>query len=365
MPRARELAELATSYDSGGSLGFRNRIINGDCRIDQRNNGAPVTPTVDPTYTVDRFYVGFSQASKITSQQQTSIVPTGFTNALKLTVAAAVTPSAGDYFIVGTNIEGLNCSDLNFGSASASTATVSFQVYSSVSGTYSGVLKNNAQDRSYPFSFSIPSANTWTSISVTIAGDTSGTWLKTNGIGITLQICLGVGSTYSGTANAWTGSNKVGVTGTTNWIANAGATFYITGVQLEAGSVATPFERRPYGTELALCQRYYYRNFPGAVARALSAHLSGTTSTAAATVIQFPVEMRTAPTALEQTGTASDYEIVSGSTTITLSAVPAFNNATNIMTRTDLTVASGIAAGQSGWLRARTTAAYLGWSAEL
>jgi hypothetical protein len=240
-----------------GSSFKRNRIINGNMMIDQRNAGASVTPTVDPTYCIDRFYVGFSQASKLTVQQQSSVVPVGFSNAMKVTVAAAVTPAAGDYFLIGTNIEGVNCADLNFGSANAATVTLSFQVYSSVSGSYSGAVKNSAQDRSYPFSFSIPTANTWTQISVTISGDTTGTWLKTNGIGITAQICLGLGTTYAGTAGSWVGSNKVGVTGTTNFISTSGATFYITGVQLEVGTVATPYEMQIYSDQLAQCQRYY------------------------------------------------------------------------------------------------------------
>jgi len=241
-----------------GSSFKRNRLINGNMMIDQRNAGASVTPTVDPTYCIDRFYVGFSQASKLTVQQQSSVVPVGFSNAMKVTVAAAVTPAAGDFFIIGTNIEGVNCADLNFGSANAATVTLSFQVYSSVSGSYSGAVKNNAQDRSYPFSFSIPTANTWTQISVTISGDTTGTWLKTNGIGITVQICLGVGTTYAGTAGSWVGSNKVGVTGTTNFISTSGATFYITGVQLEVGTVATPYEMQIYSDQLAQCFRYYF-----------------------------------------------------------------------------------------------------------
>lgn len=240
------------------SMGFRNRIINGDMRIDQRNNGATVTPTVDPTYVVDRFYNGFSQASKMTVQQQTSVVPAGFSHAMKITVAAAVTPGTSDFFIVGQPIEANNVSDLGFGTANAQTVTLSFRVNSSVAGTYSGVLKNSAQNRSYPFTFVIPSANTWTTISVSIPGDTTGTWLTSgNGMGIALQVCLGGGATYLGTAGAWASTNYVGATGTTQWISTAGATFYITGVQLEAGTVATPFERRPYGTELQLCQRYY------------------------------------------------------------------------------------------------------------
>jgi hypothetical protein len=277
-----------------GSSFKRNRLINGNMLIDQRNAGASVTPTVDPTYCVDRFYVGFSQASKLAVQQQTSVVPIGFTHAMKVTVASAVTPAAGDYFIVGTNIEGINTADLGFGAAGAATVTLSFQVYSSVSGTYSGVLKNGAQDRSYPFSFSVPTANTWTSVSVTIAGDTTGTWLKTiSGIGFTIQWCLGGGSTYLGTAGSWVGSNRVGVTGTTNFISTVGATFYITGVQLEVGTVATPYEMQIYSDQLAQCQRYFQLVVPSDMTGAWGAFAA--TAQGAGTY-SYKVTMRAIPT---------------------------------------------------------------------
>jgi hypothetical protein len=337
--------------------------------IDQRNNGASVNSAAGGPFGVDRWRGYGSGGGVFTLQQSTTVPNNRFRNSTILTVTTADTSIAStDYYAFNQDIEGFNAADLAFGTADAETVALSFWVRSSVTGTYAVALYNNGGTRGYPATYTISSANTWTFISLTIPGDTGGTWVTNNGVGITVRYDLGTGSNGNGTANTWNTSGTFAASrtsSTANWIATSGATFYITGVQLEKGSTATSFDYRPYGTELALCQRYYYRNFPGAVARALSAHLSGTTTTTAATVIQFPVEMRTAPTALEQTGTASDYEIVSGSTAVTLSAVPAFNNATNIMTRTDLTVASGIAAGQSGWLRARTTAAYLGWSAEL
>lgn len=243
------------------SLGFRNRIINGDMRIDQRNAGASVTPT-NGAYTLDRFWYNATQASKATIQQST-VAPTGFTNSLLVTSSSAYSITSGDVFGVVQRIEGFNTADLGFGTASASTVTVSFWVRSSLTGAFGGSLYNSAADRCYPFSYTINSANTWEQKTVTIAGDTTGTWLTNNGIGITVYFCLGTGSTYGGTANAWTGSTKLGVTGQVSLVGTNGATFYITGVQLEAGSVATPFERRDYGRELALCQRYCYVFAPG------------------------------------------------------------------------------------------------------
>ncbi len=298
---------LATYASTG--IGFRNRIINGDMRIDQRNAGAAVTPAGVETYTVDRFsYIG-TQASKFTFQQNAGSVtpPTGFVNYLGFTVASAVaSPAAGDQFALYHKIEGLNCSDLAFGSASASAVTLSFWVRSSLTGTFAGGLVNSAGNRSYVFNYTISAANTWEQKTITIAGDTTGTWLTTNGIGIQLRLDLGSGSNTEGTASAWQASDKLRTSGAVRVVSTAGATFYITGVQLEAGTVATPFERRPYGTELALCQRYFAKTFPQTTAVAQNANESGaldcpinpTAGTAGLLWTQwvYPVIMRASPT---------------------------------------------------------------------
>jgi hypothetical protein len=243
------------------TFGFKNRIINGDMRIDQRNAGASVTP-VAQQYTLDRWNSNLSQVSKFSVQQNAGSVtpPVGFTNYLGVTSLSAYSITAGDYFSVYYNIEGLNVSDLAWGTANAKTVTLSFQVYSSLTGTFSGVFQNSASNRSYPFTYSILTANTWTTISVTVAGDTSGTWLTTSGIGISIKFSLGTGSTYSGTAGAWAGANYQAATGGTSVVGTNGATFYITGVQVETGSTATSFDVRDYGRELILCQRYYQQS---------------------------------------------------------------------------------------------------------
>ena len=243
--------------------GMKSRIINGSMVIDQRNAGASVTPA-SGSYTLDRWVFYVSQTSKFTTQQNAGSVtpPTGFTNYLGVTSSSAYSVVTGDYFGLVQNIEGFNTADLGWGSANAKTVTLSFQVYSSLTGTFGGVLKNSASNRTYPFTYTVSSANTWTTISITIAGDTTGTWIgATNGIGIQLIFGLSVGSTYSGTAGSWSGGNYLSATGATSVVGTNGATFYITGVQLEKGSTATSFDYRPYGTELQLCQRYYLNNF--------------------------------------------------------------------------------------------------------
>jgi hypothetical protein len=242
-----------------GYYGFKNRIINGAMVIDQRNAGASVTPT-NGAYTLDRWSAILTQASKYTVQQNAGSVtpPAGFKNYLGVTSSSAYSVLTGDLFAVRQLIEGFNVADLGWGAAGASTVTLSFWVRSSLTGTFGGSLINSAANRFYPFSYTISAANTWEQKSVTIAGDTSGTWVTDNNIGLGVYFGLGGGATYSGTAGAWTGTGTpYTATGATSVVGTNGATFYITGVQLEKGSTATSFDYRPYGTELVLCQRYF------------------------------------------------------------------------------------------------------------
>jgi hypothetical protein len=241
---------------------MRNRLINSAMVIDQRNAGASVTPSNDQ-YTLDRWVCGLTQASKYSVQQNAGSVtpPAGFTNYLGVTSLAATSLGASDFFILTQRLEGFNVADLGWGTANAKTVTLSFWVRSSLTGTFGGVLNNSANDRSYPFTYTISAANTWEQKSVTIAGDTSGTWLTTNGVGINLRFSLGSGSSVSGTAGAWAGSFFTSATGATSVVGTNGATFYITGVQLEVGTQATSFEYRQYGTEFDLCRRYYEQVF--------------------------------------------------------------------------------------------------------
>ena len=246
--------------DNSFSLGMRNRIINGDMRIDQRNAGASVgTGSGNDVYTLDRWQAVYGFGNKYTIQRSTTTA-SGFINSLLVTSSAATSTGAGDIYHIGQTIEGFNVADLGWGAAGAKTITLSFWVRSSLTGTFGGALQNSANNRSYPFTFTISVADTFEYKTVTIAGDTSGTWLTDNGVGIKVRFNLGSGSTYSGTAGAWSSSDFRNATGATSVLATNGATFYITGVQLEVGSVATPFERRPYGTELMLCQRYFEKS---------------------------------------------------------------------------------------------------------
>ncbi len=283
-----------------------------------------------------------------------------------MTVASSanVTVGATDTYIIGQQVEGYNMADFAWGTASAIPVTLSFWVRSSVTGTFGGSLRNSGATRSYPFTYTISAANTWEQKSVTIAGETSGTWLATNGIGIRLLFGLGVGSTLSGTAGSWASANYISATGATKLIETNSATFYITGVQLEAGSVATPFERRDYGRELMMAQRYYFKLTPKNTGYFSSGYNNSTTVYRG--IVNFPVSMRTEPTALEQTGTAADYGVQHGGSTVTnLSAVPSSFVASLTSSRISVSVASGLTQGQGSMIIANNDSAYLAWSAEL
>jgi hypothetical protein len=304
----------ATTQATAPKVGMVNRIINGAMVIDQRNAGASVTAN-DGIYTVDRWYYNAWQNGKGTIQRS-STAPAGFINSLLFTSNSAYSVGAGETFDFQQKIEGFNISDLGWGTANAQPVTLSFWVRSSLTGTFGGALQNSAQNRSYVFSYTINSANTWEQKSITIAGDTSGTWLTTNGTGILLTVNLGSGSGYQNTAGSWVGSGKFTVTGQTSVVGTNGATFYITGVQLEKGSTATSFDYRPYGTELALCQRYFEKSFPtqsattvanfsGAV-RGNNAPSPGNGCDAYSVfMIPFKVQKRASPTIITFSGTAS------------------------------------------------------------
>jgi hypothetical protein len=244
-------------------ISFKNRIINGAMVIDQRNAGASVTGSTAQPYTLDRWQAVSTQNSKYTVQQDAGAItpPVGFNDYLGVTSSSAYSVTSGDVFLIRQSIEGFNIADLGWGTANAKTVTLSFWVRSSLTGTFGGRLGNSAPTRSYPFSYTISTANTWEQKTVTIVGDASGTWLVTNGVGMQVCFSLGAGSTYSGTANTWAGADYTQPTGSVSVVGTSGATFYITGVQLEVGTQATTFDYRDFGRELILCQRYYEKSF--------------------------------------------------------------------------------------------------------
>ena len=271
-----------------------NRIINGDMRIDQRNNGASGTAT--GVYTVDRWYYGSTQPSKGAWQRVASGAGfaggSGFGYYLNFASSSAYAALASDIFRFTQPVEADAVTDLMWGTASAQPVTLSFLVCSStLTGVFSGAIRNYASTRSYPFTFSLPVANVWTKIAVTIPGDTAGTWvLQGNGGGLTVDFDLGCGSTFRAAAGAWANGNFVGATGAQSIVSTNGAQFLLTGVKLEIGSVATPYNRQSLTKSMADCQRYYCTK----TGLSLSAYNGA--GSAIGCPVAFPVSMRANPT---------------------------------------------------------------------
>jgi hypothetical protein len=276
------------TLNAANTFGFKNRIINGAMVIDQRNAGASVTPTTTGTYTLDRWSALLSVTSKFSMQQNAGAVtpPAGFTNYLGCTSLSAYSVGASEFFAIRHLIEGFNVADLGWGTSNAQTVTLSFWVRSSLTGTFGGAIRNDGNTRSHPYSFNISAANTWEYKTVTIAGDTTGTWAKNNTLGINVTFNLGAGSTVSNTAGSWYAGNFISTTGAVSVVGTNGATFYITGVQLEVGTQATSFDFRSIGQELALCQRYFEKSYEINVK-------PGTVTASTTTVSTFPTQNAT------------------------------------------------------------------------
>ena len=345
-----------------------NRIINGAMTIDQRNAGASVTPT-NGQYVIDRWKQYQSVASKYSVQQNAGGVtpPAGFANYLGVVSLSSYTSSSNDYFTLEQTIEGYNVADLGWGTADAESVTASFWVRSSLTGTFGGSIKNKSSsaDRSYPFSFVISVANTWEQKTITVIGDTTGTWLNTNGLGITLSINLGTDTTYSGTAGSWAGTNYLSATGATSVVGTSGATFYITGVQLEAGSTASPFAHENYGDTLQKCQRYYYSISEAQLGEGLLFGI-GTfyDGSDLRVIVNLPVTMRATPT-IESSSTTNDFRLINNGGSDYFTGIGSAGG--NFRTAAHLYKAgvSGTG-GQSGILMTGGTGvAYIGFRSEL
>ena len=373
-------AGITTAYigavNDGPLSGFRNKIINGDMRVDQRNNGASVSVTGDGfgnrQFPVDRFNIQ-KNSTCVISGIQTSDVPTGqgFSNALRAQVTTAdATIAAGDYAFISHRFEGYNVADLHYGTTNAKTATLSFWVKSSISGTYCVSISNYADNRAIPINYSINSPDTWEYKTITISGDTTGTWEKTSSGGMNMSWTLGAGTDYQATNNIWTGSIELATSSQTQWISTLNSTFFITGVQLEAGTVATPFERRSFGQELALCQRYCFvednDDGSGGYGSYRWFAYGHTDSTTTATVCRFfPVKMRMAPSGTISNQTHFITDRGQGATTLTALSVSGFT--TPFSARLLCTVASGLTAGQPTALASDGTLSrrYIIYNAEL
>jgi len=365
---------------TASALGMRNRLINGCMRYDQRNNGVATTNTING-YATDRWQVLQGTTGKLTAQQmqtantsaanyESNSVPAGHFNSLKITSQSAYSVGSGELYRVVQIVEGINWADMSWGTSAAATVTLSFLVKSSLTGTFGGAIGRADGARTYPFTYTINSANTWQQVTIVIPGDTVGTYLADNSGVLYLQFSLGLGSSVAGgTAFTW-GTSAVGApSGVTSLVGTNAATWYITGVQLERGPVATPFEYRQYTTELSLCQRYYYLHSAYAMPNGTGGTgCVGITAMNSATdgrcILTFPTTMRTYPSLVQGSGT-NYYSIQCAGSSVN------FNSFTGITTVTPQTVqlyiqgAGALTSGFAALINAGAAGASVAFSAEL
>jgi hypothetical protein len=337
-----------TSKQYNSYYNFKNRIINGAMMIDQRNAGASVTITTS-AYTLDRWQGGASQTSKYSVQQNAGAVtpPAGFINYLGVTSLSSYSVLSSDNFFLQQPIEGLNVADFGWGTVNAVAVTLSFWVRSSLTGTFGGTLVNSANNYAYPFTYAISAANTWEQKTVTVAGPTAGTWLTTNGVGVRLNFGLGCGATNSGTAGAWVASNFTSATGAVSVVGTNGATFYITGVQLEKGTQATSFDYRAYGTEELLCKRYFetLSSVNGSSTYVNFLNGGANSGTQARYVLNYSVQKRAAPSVTFTTASGFSAQPGNDSGLLACTAITSEHLGVNACQVT-VTVSSGLTAGQ-------------------
>jgi hypothetical protein len=276
----------AGSYNGGQLAGSRNKIINGAMEISQR--GLSFINPADGSYTLDRWAISKSTSAQFNVGLANGSATSALPENLRLTVTTGdASVAATDVVAIEQRIEGFNIRDVT-----GRTFTLSFWVKSPKTGTHCVSFKNKASDRSYVATYTVNSFNTWEYKTITVTGGliTAGTWDYGNLIGVAVCFTLMVGSNYQTTAGAWQVGNFFGTAAQVNCIDQAGNQFELTGVQLEVGSVATPFERRFYGDELALCQRYHHKTFHRVFVPIASATSTG--------MAYYPSSMRTSPTGL-------------------------------------------------------------------
>ena len=351
-----------------GNLALRNRLVNGSMQINQRGTTSFSIPSATGTYICDNWIAASVLGGGAITISNNSSVPggTGLPNSNNCSTTSTRTLGTSEYAVIQTGIEGYRMIDFLFGNSAAKTIALSFWVYGSATGTYGGSVMNALNTRSYPFSYTLNSTFTWEQKTIVIPGDIAGTWNNAANLGMRISFLLAGGVNYLGAAGAWAANNLYGATGNASIMGAVSRQIAFAGVQVEIGQSASSFDFKGYAQDLIDCQRTFFEIDPSVTSRHFQIPVAAATTTLATGSIRFPVQMRIAPTALLQSGTASHYGLNIANTTTPCSAVPIFSQATRDGATTLFTVASGLTIGQAGQaLTGAVTPGYLAWSAEM
>lgn len=362
MSRARDLADLGGAADAGTVTGA-SLIINGDMAIAQRGTST----TNSNSFAVDRFKGNVNSIDQlVTTYSQSTTAPAGFTNSLKVNIDTAETALAADEFLrIQHFVEAQNLTHLQYGTSGAKSITLSFYVRSSLTGTYGIGIYSDDGGRNITSTYTINSADTWEYKTITFSGDTGGTINNDNGKGFQIDFYLAVGSDWKTTDSTSWGtyaSGRLAYGHTANLIAST-HDWYITGVKLEVGTTATPFQHETYAENLNKCHRYYVLRYPGdqtVIATAIAYGAGG-----AYCELDFPVEMRAVPS-VTFTSTASHWEFRNrGTADRTNNGAPSGTSPSKWNCRIDMALASNTTDGAVGWIEANSADAYYAIDAEL
>jgi len=342
-------------------LANRNMIINGAMLIAQRGTAA-----IDPTtngFAVDRWKAYTTTGSGHTFQQ-VSDSPDGFEHSIKITIGTGASPSASNMNVIYQSIEGYNVSHLDFGTSAALSIVASFWVKSSITGNYGCSIHNSALDRSYVGQYTVSVADTWEKKSVTFTGDTTGTWLKTTGVGMHINFDFGSGTDFEVALDTWVPGNDKRVSGQAILVATSSATIQFSGAQLEVGTTATPFERKTFDQELIACQRYCQKLHGEVTNSMVSMQLCY--STIGTEGVLYYSKKRAAPTITQYSAGVTGWFIHYENTSVVVSAVPTFDTIDSKTCRITALVASGLTQGEAAYLRTGNAAdSYIIVDAEL
>ena len=364
MTKAAELAKMGEVLTNSQISGRRNIIINGDMRIAQRATSASSLSSGTSYDSIDRYKTQIVNAGTWTiSQSSTAPTDQGFGNSLKMDCTAADTSLGADDFLVVQQVtEAQNLQYLKYGTSSAESITMSFWVRSNKTGTYSIWLFADDNSKTISAPYTISSADTWEKKTITFAGDTASSITNDNGQGIRVYFVLAAGSNWTSgtTPTTWQSDSKSirAPEQTVNLADSTSNEWYVTGIQIEAGSQATPFEHRSLGEELALCQRYFHKQ--GGSAYYNIATITNYTTGAMLGTVRHPVEMRAAPSVTK----SGNWGLLGGDTTVNQTAVSSDSNGK--VSEIGFSGGSGGTSGRSSVLRFNNDAtSYLHWDAEL